>query len=81
MTHMWGIISFLKGGGKKSNGSIQYIIDSNDLKIRFSIEDPSGAPPALPLSYYDFNYRQRATTHSIEVYLSTNIVLEKIPAY
>ena len=45
--------------------------------------DSAGSPPplALPLSYYDFNYRQRATTHSIEVYLSTNIVLEKIPAY
>ena len=44
--------------------------------------DSAGPPPlALPLSYYDFNYRQRATTHSIEVYLSTNIVLEKIPAY
>ena len=39
--------------------------------------DSAGPPPpplALPLSYYDFNYRQRATTHSIEVYLSTNIV-------
>ena len=61
-----------KRGRKKSNGAILFIIDSNDLKIRFS----NGPPPplALPLSYYDFNYRQRATTHSIEVYLSTNIV-------
>ena len=42
--------------------------------------DSAGPPPplALPLSYYDFNYRQRATTHSIEVYLSTNIELEKL---
>ena len=70
------------GGGKKSNGAILFIIDSNDLKIRFT-NGLAGSPPplALPLSYYDFNYRQRATTHSIEVYLSTNIVLEKIPAY